>query len=415
MPHGVEGAQAALTARFPRHEGAFRDYLDRIVAIRRVYSYVGRTKAWPRWRRLAALPVFPLRTLPLLRSGKLSLADELERCFGDDEAAKLAVSAHIGYYGSDAARLWFPFWAVAQGSYHAGGGHYPHGGSRRLVEHLLGVIREAGGDAVPGRQLTQILVDDGRVAGIEHEARDGPDGSRRDRAPVVFGNAAPSALAEALPETERAAFSARYADFTPATSLFTLALGLDRPPRELGVGAWSTVIFPDWMDSLGDFPANVDLMATAPGSRNPYLVVVDYNAVDAGLPRPPYLLTVTGLDRAENWAGDETEYHARREVWSRALLDIVEREFPGIAGSVVERDLTTGRSVAGYLNTPSGAVYGFATEPPRTGRVRPSREATAVPGLFLASAFTHFGGYTGSIMGGALAFGAASRYLRARG
>jgi all-trans-retinol 13,14-reductase len=58
-----------------------------------------------------------------------------------------------------------------------------------------------------------------------------------------------------------------------------------------------------------------------------------------------------------------------------------------------------------YLNTPGGALYGFA---PATRGTMPLA-ATTVGGLYLASAFTGGGGYTGAILGGGWAACAAMK------
>ena len=58
----------------------------------------------------------------------------------------------------------------------------------------------------------------------------------------------------------------------------------------------------------------------------------------------------------------------------------------------------TALSVRQYLNAPDGAVYGFAPTPPRSIWRLPVRSPrTAVPGLYLASAYAGFGGYTGVV------------------
>jgi phytoene dehydrogenase-like protein len=55
-----------------------------------------------------------------------------------------------------------------------------------------------------------------------------------------------------------------------------------------------------------------------------------------------------------------------------------------------------------YLGTPEGAIYGFAPLPPQgpmwQGIDRSVR--TVIPGLYLASAFAGFGGFTGAIKAG---------------
>jgi len=58
----------------------------------------------------------------------------------------------------------------------------------------------------------------------------------------------------------------------------------------------------------------------------------------------------------------------------------------------------TALSVRQYLNAPEGAVYGFAPTPPRAFWRNPvGSPRTAVPGLYLASAYAGFGGYTGVV------------------
>jgi phytoene dehydrogenase-like protein len=64
----------------------------------------------------------------------------------------------------------------------------------------------------------------------------------------------------------------------------------------------------------------------------------------------------------------------------------------------VASSLNTALSVRQYLNAPDGAVYGFAPTPPPTLWSSPFRSPrTAVPGLYLASAYAGFGGYTGVV------------------
>ena len=52
-------------------------------------------------------------------------------------------------------------------------------------------------------------------------------------------------------------------------------------------------------------------------------------------------------------------------------------------------------------NAPDGAVYGFAPTPPRSiWRTLVRSPRTAIPGLYLASAYAGFGGYTGVVQSG---------------
>jgi phytoene dehydrogenase-like protein len=62
----------------------------------------------------------------------------------------------------------------------------------------------------------------------------------------------------------------------------------------------------------------------------------------------------------------------------------------------------TARTLARYLNTRGGAVYGFAPQPP-SGFTWKRSVKTAIPGLFLASSYAATGGFTGAIAAGASA------------
>ena len=53
---------------------------------------------------------------------RASTAEILQRLLGDDEAAKFAIAANVGYYADDPRRLAWPFFAMAQGGYLKAGG-----------------------------------------------------------------------------------------------------------------------------------------------------------------------------------------------------------------------------------------------------------------------------------------------------
>ena len=102
---------------------------------------------------------------------------------------------------------------------------------------------------------------------------------------------------------------------------------------------------------------------------------------------------------------------ARRDAWTDTIIATLDREWPGIAGAVKARTMSTARTFQGYLNTPDGAIYGFALRAPaEMPKGPPQNFETAVPGLWLASAYSGFGGFTGAVSGGV---GAAKAALRA--
>ena len=411
LPTGIDAVTHAAATRFPARANGIRDLLDRMVTTHRSLSLALRHQDDRMWwmRNVARVPGI---LWGITRDFRRSLGDVLQRSVADDEAAKLALSANLQYYADDPNKMWFPLFAAAQTSYVIGGGHYVKGGSSRLSEHLVGLIRSSGGEAVAQRRVTRIMFDGNGIAGVEHEATRS-DGSSsdatRESARAILGNAAPHVLATMLPDERRASFSKRYAERPLSLSLWTLALGFDRKPSELGVTSFSTWIYPDWMRSLDEMRESGPLLAAPPSGRLPHFVFADYSYIDSGLPGPPYFASAGGLDLVESWPSvDPDEERDRKQRWTDAIVRALDAEFPGLSAAVVHAELFTARNNRDYLGTPEGAIYGFAPEPPRRYFFAPS---TPIDRLWLASAYGGFGGYSGAILSGAAAARAARKVL----
>ena len=401
LPFGMEQALQASIARFPHQSKALAEYFRRLAGARDAVALAARHRDEPGyWLRHA--PEAVRRLWPLLREGRATVAEVLDGLFGADEAVKLALAANLSYFHDDPARTSFVRFAIPQASYLRGGGHYIRGGSQALSARLVALIEEAEGVVETGRDVSALVLGGECVIGAAHFGR-GHGDPRVDYAPVIFGNAAPARLAEMLPENAREAFLAPYANRRPSVSLWTLSLGLSRPPAEFGVRSYSTFMLPPWVRTLAAIRDAGCVLGEDSGRLPPY-VFVDYNRIDSGLNQAgPYLGSLCGIDRIENWRHLSAEAkQTRKTMWMERLVADLDREFPGLAKSVVHREMATAETMAHYLNTPDGAVYGFAPE--REG-VNPlgMTARTAIEGLWLASAYTFSGGFTGAMMGGAVA------------
>ena len=372
MPDDFAAARRALIDRFPQRRAGIDAVLNDM-------------------ERLAAAGDFSA----IAESDRsLSLAQKFDHVFGGDEAVKCALAANLSYYHDDPATLSWPFFAMSQGGFLLSGGRYVQGGSQRLSSALARAIRSAGGEVMIRRLVTAIDLDaQGRAAAVTHGARDGSDLQSVESA-VVVGNAAPEVVASLLPGDAARKLNDGYAPLGSSVSLFALTLGLSRPPRDFGVSGYSTQLLPPWMTRLDDYPQGTALMADEPGDRMPPFAIVDYAAIDSGVPFPPYVLSIFGPDRLSNWDGSDLElYRDKRARWQDAVARYLDGFYPGLAGAVTAASFNTAWSVRQYLNAPDGAVYGFAPSPDGQGR----SPRTAVPGLYLASAYAGFGGYTGVI------------------
>jgi len=403
LPRGYDAALQAATQRFPRHARGLEEYFRRLRELREAVGTLAQhqdDRAW--WLRNAVR--LPQRLWPLIRQRHATLSGVLAELFGSDEAVKVALASNLGYYTDDPDTMPFIAYAIPQASYLAGGGHYIRGGSKVLTDRLLAIVREAGGDTRCGRIVDAILLDGDRPRGVRYTSPEENE-VREAFAPVIFGNAAPSVLAAMLPADKREQFLAPYQARRPSISLWSMALGLSRPSRELGVTHYSTSIMPDWLDSLSRLKEAAAIFGGNPSARLPPFSFVAYDQIESGLNRNgPYLASLAGIDRIENWAGlDDEARRARKERWMDRIVAELDRHFPGLEGAVTQREMSTAETMQQYLNTPGGATYGFT---PQTRGFRPLAR-TAIDGLYLASAFTGGGGFTGAMLGGGWAARAA--------
>jgi phytoene dehydrogenase-like protein len=401
LPEGFAAARAALLARFPAARAGIETILREAEEIAMGLGVLSRGRAAFRDPRegLAAL----LRFGPLVRGWRSSLAEVFDRAFGCDEAVKCALAANLAYYHDDPDTLWWVFFALAQGAYLGSGGRFVRGGSQRLSSALARAIKTAGGDAQVRRRAIAIRLDpNGRAAAVTHVDRRG-ENAIEHAAPVIVANAAPSVIATMLPEPAGTAFAAAYAMRKLSMSAFSATYGLSVPPSELGLRTFANFLLPSWMRKLSDYGRSAALLGKPPGDDTPIMTVVNFCAIDSGLGGPPYPVSVVGPDRLANWTDlDKDAHEGRRASWRDAIAAAIDREFPGFARHVTATVFNTAHSMNSYLGTPGGAIYGFAPLPP-TGPIWRGVDRsvkTAIPGLYLASAFAGFGGFTGAIKAG---------------
>jgi phytoene dehydrogenase-like protein len=397
LPDNFDAARDALTERFPEARAGIHQLLGEMERIASAMGTLAQGRDALRNPRetLGAL----LKLLPAIRDWRLSLSQKLDRVFGGNEAVKCALAANLAYYHDDPATLWWVFFAMAQGSYLLSGGRFVQGGSQRLSSALARAVKVAGGDVLVRRIVSGVALDSqGRASTVTHTARDGSDPQVVEGLRIV-SNAAPAALAPLMPTAAAEKLTESYARQAPSISLFALTLGLSKPPREFGISAYSTQLLPREMTRLSDYAQGAALMANEPGERMPPMSMVDYAAIDSGVPAPPHVLLICGPDLLSNWdSSDMDAYRKKRGRWQDAIVSYLDQHFPGLANGIVASSFNSALSVRQYLNAPDGAVYGFAPTPPRSIWRTPARSPrTAVPGLYLASAYAGFGGYTGVV------------------
>lgn len=403
LPVGFAAAKDALSARFPSRAKAIGAFLDRIDTIQDSLWNLSRARED---RSISKLAKGLAEIGPVAADWRASLSDVLARELGDDEALKAALAANLFYYGDDPKRMWFIFYALAQGGYIGSGGAYVKGGSRQLSLKLAKAITKAGGVVKLGRNASAIELDsDGRPCAVRHVARKSGEDEERVAARIVLANCGPNVATDLLPDEARGAMREAFGGRALSTSLFCAHFGLSAKPETVGLTNYSSIVLPREMRAFDDYGAGAGLLGDAPKGPLPAYGIANFSAIDSGLwEETPILLSVLGLDRMENWRDlSRDDARARREQWLDALQARLEQDHPGLSGLVQERTLLNAQSMAGYLNTPDGAVYGFASLPPTDSILSgfPRTPRTPIPRLYLSSAFGGEHGFNGAMLSGA--------------
>jgi len=406
LPKGFTAAHDALAERFPDKRNAIGRFLQEV---EQIHDALWTLRQAREEESFAKFTRGMWEVAPAAATWQSSLDEIFTRDFAGCEELKCALGANLLYFGDDPRRTWWIYYALAQGAYMSSGGAYIKGGSKQLSLKLAKSIVKAGGLVRMGRLVNGVETDaDGNVIAVRHVARraGGEErGEERIAARVVLANCAPSVAAALMAEPSRRRMEESFGGRALSTSLFCANFGLAEKPAAVGLTDYSTIVLPEGMSRFDQYGDGATAMSAAPKGELPVYSIANFTAVDSHLwDEPPVLVSVLGLDRLSNWKGlAREEAIDRREGWLDAIEAAMERDYPGFSGLVTTRGLLNAFSMAGYLNTPEGAVYGFAPLPAEDPILAgfPRTPHTPIGGLFLASAFGGEHGFNGAMLSGA--------------
>lgn len=275
-------------------------------------------------------------------------------------------------------------WAFT-GNFHAP----PRGGSRVLVDWLCRSIEASGSTVVLSRRVRHVLVNGRRqVTGVRLE-----DGQTMQARHVVSAGDLRTLYDEMLPPAAvpaRLRTAVRHADLY--YSLFTVFLGLDCDPAELGFGEEILYLTRDGVardENYGGDPEKTALTVLAPSIRDPSAAPAGKGALTIHCPAlmqsHEAWHTEAGLKRGEG-------YRAFKRQFADVLIRRVEEEFaPGLRAHIELMEAATPVTYWRYTGNAEGTIMG--TRPTgRNIRALVSRCRTPVRNLYLAGHWADYGG-----------------------
>jgi all-trans-retinol 13,14-reductase len=386
-----------LKERFPREAAAIDQWYE---AIREAAE--------------AAVAVFQSRAIPepfgaafhWWKSGKIAkwcdrtTAGVVADITQDPKLAAV-LSAQWGDFGGRPSTASFAMHALVTGSYLTSGAWYPVGGAASLADHILPVIRSAGGTVKGGTRVAKLIVDGDRVTGVETA-----DGAAW-HAPIVISDiGARETVEQLVPRPYQGEPWCRdILSLQTNICHFSLFLGFSGDVEAAGATRAN-----HWVYSSGQTDA---IWAKAPQGSPPGLFISFASLKDPShVPGPKMLhagevVAWTDWSVIARWASMAPEargadYAAFKQDVEAAMFSAFERQFPALAKLVVFRELATPLATVAITGHSQGAFYGLEPTPQRM-RTEALRMKTPLSGLYLAGQDVVTSGILGAMWGGLLA------------
>jgi all-trans-retinol 13,14-reductase len=389
-----EALERELYERFPASRAQIGTYFQAVEAASKAGRAVFAQRAMP--ALLGKVYGF-MHTADIHRWWGRTTADVLHELI-EDPQLRAVLAAQRGDYGPDPSVSSFGIHATVARHYFDGA-RYPANGAKAFADALVPIIERAGGKVRTRARASEILIADGKVAGVR--LKDGQE----LRCPLVFSDAGAKKTVQLLPAELRDSTWGREIDsFRPSACHVQLYLGLEGDIQARG-GTSSNHWFYETLDLASGLwrgplaqPVIPAMFVSFPTLKN--------DGAAGGLKHTADVVVFTDWDIFRPWEGSligqrPAEYASFKHQIEEHLLAHFVRHFPALEPLIVYRELSTPLSTVAFTGAEHGAVYGLEASP-RRFLSSSLRAKTPVPGLYLAGQDVTSMGVTGAMMGGVL-------------
>lgn len=383
LPASWEGVRSLLHDMFPEEVEAINRFMQLCEKVT-LESFIALPKA-----RLSNDEAVLKSTCPnYVEYGFRPAQDVLDEFFSDAKLKSILATYWL-YLGVPPTMLPFSDLAAILYAYSVFKPWHIKGGSQAMSNALVESFLEAGGEVRFNCGVEKIHTQDGRVCAVSLE------GGEKVSCNAVVSNASPLTTFNELLDLEQPPLNIQQ-DFKSrrmGTSAFVIYLGLDCTPQELGVTTASSFIY-ETMDEkqiharMGSLEAPLGGMLTCYNLEDP-------SAAPAGKSQ----VVLVCLQYGDVWQSVAAEDYAQTKYeFAEKLIRMIEKVYPKVRQHIEEIEVATPLTMMRYLNTPGGAIYGYQQSTQDSSLLR--ERLDAVPGLYLASAWTTMGGFQPTYMAG---------------
>ena len=374
-PEGIDEYKAALIKRWPEEEPGIEAYFALLEQISTEVSELRGVFLGNPLKALFTKMAIPLRQRTLAKYYKKSIQEVLDEFFHGDKL-KSVVAQFWLYHGPPPSEQWAIIHLVAQYTYLKNGGWQFKGSSSALAEAYGDRIEELGGEILTNTLVTKILVEDGRVRGVETEE------GERFTSRYVVSNADPyQTFYKLVGEDKTPRKVARQLhEMKPSTSLAGVYLGLDVPAQYWGIDDYEI-----FYNSEYNHDEMFDAMVNARYSEGIVSVTFYSNLPDDFYaPKDKAAIVLHTYSDYDYWSDDEVIYEKQKDQMIDSLIKVAENIMPGLREHIVYQEGMTPKTIHHYTLNFKGAPYGMDFNVPQRNRFDIE---TPIAGLYMAGAW----------------------------
>ena len=386
-----------LVRQFPKEAHAIDRYLALLDRSGDALSAFGMSRGMNSLMRWVMKPWFAWNLRGPFRRGTWDVLSELT----DDKDLIATLCGQWGDMGLPPKRS--PFIAHAMIARHyLYGGYYPVGGSWRIADTIIPKIQAAGGEVFTYARVEQILVENGRVSGVEMK-----DGHRIECNCVISSAGVDNTFNHLLPDdvATSSGYRRQMTNVTPSVAHLGVYIGLKETAETLGLPKTNFWIYPgnDYDKAVNEFMDDPDapfpiVYISFPSAKDP-----DYENRHPGTATIE-IVAPAPYERFEKWR-DETwgkrgeDYEAFKEALGSRLMEYLYDKLPQLRGKVDYYEVSTPLSTNWFGGYQRGELYGLEHTSHRLKQdwLRPK---TRIPGLWLTGQDVLTCGVTGAMMAG---------------
>jgi phytoene dehydrogenase-like protein len=349
MRYGRDDWIADLEQAVPGSRQIVTDYVDLCLEVVDALTYLGESRGNPDRKVLTSKYANFLKTAPYT-------VDQVANAMKVPKRVRDVFHALWTYLGVSTDRMSFTVFGGMMGKLIPFSGWIPRNRSHEFTSALEARIRELGGETQFNTRVEQILVEEGRVVGVVTSK------GERIATKHVVANASPTLVYNRLIQPQSAVPDVAYREtqaHVNGVAGFTVYLGLDASPQELGLKEYSYLIYANM-----DTPALYETFKTLDTPKAQASACLN-NAIPDCSPPGTSILSITTLFRPDAWKAVRPEDYVavKNRIASGLIADFEQATGAPLRQHIEEVEVATPLTYARYTGAHGGTIYGYEPEP----------------------------------------------------